>query len=261
LAEQRGVSELFFRVDWEVRLGKYMKKQGGFFHSDYIVYEVETRGLGWVVWRRYSDFEWLHDYLVKEWPLCIIPPVAEKKLTQNLEVSLVERRENFLQHFMDRICRHPELKSSAAFKAFLSATDSADSHKEWDKCKTIMDNTHTPDFDFRSRFDDDGKKLFEGKQKLTIKDFHSLSTTADSEVNLPYKDYLKQIEAYVATSGPLDCKLKCLSKKLMKEIQTIERTTKEIAKCFDEKYEAIRKFNVNVSFNKFQELGKLPQLN
>lgn len=226
MAEQRAVSELFFRVDLEVRLGKYMKKEGGFFHSDYIVYEVHTTGLGWLVMRRYSDFEWLYDYLVKEWPLCIIPPVAEKKLTNNLEESLVERRENFLQHFMDRICRHPELKSSAGFKAFLSVTDPEDNHKEWDKCKTLMDKIHTSDFDFRSRLDSAGKKLFEGKQKITLKDFHSLSITADSEVNLPYKDYVKQIEAYVATSGPLDCKLKCLSKKLMTEIQTLQLTTK-----------------------------------
>jgi hypothetical protein len=226
LAEQRDVSELFFRADLEVRLGKYMKKEGGFFHSDYIVYEVHTTGLGWLVMRRYSDFEWLYDYLVKEWPLCIIPPVAEKNLSKNFEESLVERRENFLQHFMVRICGHPELKSSAGFKAFLSVTDPADNHMEWDKCKTLMDKTHTSDFDFRSRFDSSGKKLFEGKQKLTLKDFHSLSTTADSELNLPYKDYVKQIEAYVATSGPLDCKLKCLSKKLMTEIQTLQRTTK-----------------------------------
>ena len=104
--------------------------------------------------------------------------------------------------------------------------DPADSHKEWDKCKALMDKTQTPHFDFRSRFDSSGKKLFEGNQKLSLKDFQTLSTTLESEVNLPYKDYIKQIEAYVATTLALDCKLKGLSKKLMTEIQTVQTTTK-----------------------------------
>jgi sorting nexin-7/30/sorting nexin-8 len=52
--------------------------KGGMFSSNYIAYKVTTLPLKYMVLRRFSDFYWLRNILVREYPGHCIPPMAQK---------------------------------------------------------------------------------------------------------------------------------------------------------------------------------------
>ena len=72
--------------------------------------------------RRYSDFAWLREQLVRIFPGCIIPAMPPKtiKLAQNtLEAEFVKRRASGLQNFLMGVAKHAELRDSAHLSSFL----------------------------------------------------------------------------------------------------------------------------------------------
>jgi len=69
--------------------------------------------------RRYSDFEWLSNELIKFYPGIIIPPLPEKQSVGNLTNEFVESRRRALEKFLFRIAIHPDLGYSTFFIAFL----------------------------------------------------------------------------------------------------------------------------------------------
>jgi len=44
---------------------EFLVKQEGLFKTNYAAFKIETKPLGWVVWRRYGDFNWLRNVLLK----------------------------------------------------------------------------------------------------------------------------------------------------------------------------------------------------
>ena len=128
---------------------------------------VKTDAFGWEVERRYSDFGWLREILVKEYPLCIIPQMAPKG-ENNDEISMDNRR-SLLQQFLDHICSHSELRSSIVLKAFLSTTDD----KSWKDSKTSLEKSQMTHTNFRAKLQKKQKSLFDGKQGFKVKDFRS----------------------------------------------------------------------------------------
>ena len=61
-------------------VSRYEERPGGIFSSKYILYNIMTiRGVNWEVQRRYSDFLWLRQTLVKLYPHLIIPPIPKKE--------------------------------------------------------------------------------------------------------------------------------------------------------------------------------------
>ncbi|XP_041372077.1 sorting nexin-4-like [Gigantopelta aegis] len=121
----------------EKRTNTSMKMQ-----DTYIVYLVETRvtdenmkGYGertTSLWRRYSEFELLRNYLDIMYPAIVIPPLPEKKATytwlnsptDKLDPEFVERRRNALEIFLLRIAAHPVICSDKIFMAFLQQENS-----------------------------------------------------------------------------------------------------------------------------------------
>ncbi|XP_076455897.1 sorting nexin-4-like [Babylonia areolata] len=103
----------------------------------FIVYLVETRvtdpnmrGYGegaTSVWRRYSEFELLRNYLDATFPAVVVPPLPEKKATytwQNastdkFDPDFVERRRAALEIFLLRVAAHPKLCQDRVFRGFL----------------------------------------------------------------------------------------------------------------------------------------------
>ena len=75
------------------------------------------------VFRRYSDFSWLHDALQYGYPGVIIPPLPEKKLTGTFEAEFLQNRTRYLQKFIDRCLDHPELKQARILLRFLTTAD------------------------------------------------------------------------------------------------------------------------------------------
>ena len=93
--------------------------------------------------RRFQDFISLHQLMTEEYPQLIIPPLPNKHRMEYVvgdrfgEEFLLKRQQG-LQIFMDRIARHPVLKSSNCLEKFLKVDQMA--HVIVPKKETVLDN-------------------------------------------------------------------------------------------------------------------------
>ncbi|MCQ2820891.1 MAG: hypothetical protein MJ252_26840 [archaeon] len=98
------------------------KVEQGFMSSPYIKYEVLTNIMdNWLVTRRYSDFLWLRQVLIKFNPGQVIPPLPNKKIgNKRFEKDFVNRRMGYLQKFIDSVMSNEIFKASPPLVPFLS---------------------------------------------------------------------------------------------------------------------------------------------
>jgi len=75
------------------------------------------------VWRRFSDFEWLHKRLSICFPAAIIPLFPAKRIVGNSESSFIKDRMTSLEAYIDAVAHHPTLNNSLDLLVFLDATD------------------------------------------------------------------------------------------------------------------------------------------
>lgn len=79
--------------------------------------------------RRFSDFVYLYNALVNEFPASIVPPLPDKSRLEYLKGDLrfgpefTLKRASSLTRFLTRISRHPGLKKSRVFYTFLESDD------------------------------------------------------------------------------------------------------------------------------------------
>ncbi|KAK0529854.1 intercellular trafficking and secretion [Tilletia horrida] len=78
--------------------------------------------------RRFQDFVFLRDNLVKDFPACVVAPLPDKHridyLTgERFSNEFIEKRRDELQTFLERICRHPTLQRSQLLSAFLESEE------------------------------------------------------------------------------------------------------------------------------------------
>ncbi|KAI7871808.1 hypothetical protein BDF14DRAFT_1962168 [Spinellus fusiger] len=93
------------------------EKEGFLFkHFNYV---VESQQRNSIVLRRYSDFYWLWETLMKRYPFRLIPNLPPKKLG-GLDTTFVERRRKGLSRFLHAIVRHPTLKKDKVVETFLT---------------------------------------------------------------------------------------------------------------------------------------------
>ncbi|CAB3998133.1 Sorting nexin-4 [Paramuricea clavata] len=121
----------------EILVKDIEKRSGEKLKEPYIVYMIETRcfssssdeeNQSSCLWRRYSEFDMLRNYLQTTYPGLIIPPLPEKKSnlaafrlnSDNYNMEFVERRRNGLEFFLHRIAKHPQLGLDEYFKSFLT---------------------------------------------------------------------------------------------------------------------------------------------
>ena len=97
---------------------------GGVFGKNYILYEVLTNPLGWVVYRRYSDFDSLRKLISKQFPSFYIPPLPDKKIgNKNFDQHFIEKRMKLLNLFINNLVQNESFKASDILMAFLSYED------------------------------------------------------------------------------------------------------------------------------------------
>jgi hypothetical protein len=75
--EQKALNQWFMDLD-HITVSRAAQKEGFLFK--HINYELESEKLGSKVLRRYSDFWWLCDLLLKRYPFRIVPSLPQKKL-------------------------------------------------------------------------------------------------------------------------------------------------------------------------------------
>ncbi|KAI8084373.1 uncharacterized protein B0P05DRAFT_535334 [Gilbertella persicaria] len=93
------------------------EKEGFLF--THLNYWVQSSQRQTSVRRRYSDFYWFWETLLKRYPFRIIPDLPPKKLSGKDKVFL-EKRCQGLQRFMNSIVRHPVLKNDEQVIIFLT---------------------------------------------------------------------------------------------------------------------------------------------
>ncbi|XP_069080390.1 sorting nexin-4 isoform X1 [Pleurodeles waltl] len=104
----------------------------------YTAYLVETRSVDPLnegqnsppdsLWRRYSEFELLRNYLLVNYPCIVVPPLPEKRAefvwhklsADNMDPDFVERRRIGLENFLLRVASHPILCQDKIFYSFLT---------------------------------------------------------------------------------------------------------------------------------------------
>ncbi|ORZ33283.1 hypothetical protein BCR44DRAFT_1438670, partial [Catenaria anguillulae PL171] len=108
-------------------------KHGEGFKEAHVSYLITTRDVlhqnaTHSVRRRFTDFVWLHDTLVVEYPAVIVCPLPGKHRLEYItgdrfSAEFVDRRRVSLQRFLSRITRHPLLQKSSSLRRFLTAVD------------------------------------------------------------------------------------------------------------------------------------------
>ncbi|KAG5654685.1 hypothetical protein H0H81_007441 [Sphagnurus paluster] len=78
--------------------------------------------------RRFQDFVFLRDHLVRDFPACVVPPLPEKHRLEYItgdrfSPEFMERRRSDLHRFLQRVSRHPTLQRSTLVRAFFESTE------------------------------------------------------------------------------------------------------------------------------------------
>lgn len=79
------------------------------------------------VWRRYSEFDLLRNYLLVTYPSVVLPPLPEKRTTSAWQAAVadktdpefLERRRIYLEQFMKRLVKLPEISQDAILLGFM----------------------------------------------------------------------------------------------------------------------------------------------
>ncbi|BGO88528.1 hypothetical protein NBRC10512_003374 [Rhodotorula toruloides] len=95
--------------------------------------------------RRFHDFVFLRDGLVKDFPACVVPPLPEKHrmeyvIGDRFSAEFIERRRQDLERFLQRLARHPKLSRTEIFQNFLESTEwNVYKHKHHARASSIDD--------------------------------------------------------------------------------------------------------------------------
>ncbi|KAL3230248.1 Sorting nexin MVP1 [Nakaseomyces bracarensis] len=100
--------------------------------------------------RRYSDFLWLQEVLLKRYPFRMIPDLPPKKIgTQNLDPVFLSKRRTGLHKFINLIMKHPKLSKDDLVLTFLTVpTDISSWRKQasYDTSDEFTDRKISQDF-------------------------------------------------------------------------------------------------------------------
>ena len=132
------------------------------FSQNYVLYDVSTPQLNWLVNRRYSDFIWLRDCLHSLFPCDILPLLPKKKLgNRRFELDFLNKRTEGLQKFLNEIVNNEKYKATEVLSIFLSYIDRTMFEQ---KMKTVTPKLLT-------RQNVQNIQNFEGKNKIINIDF------------------------------------------------------------------------------------------
>lgn len=76
--------------------------------------------------RRYSDFVWLYEDLVRAFPFRTVPVLPEKKMFGRFDDATIGSRRRGLEQFLVFVAAHPVLAGSASLRTFLTTAGQKD---------------------------------------------------------------------------------------------------------------------------------------
>ena len=110
-------------VQIEMSLGE--KITGKFLTKSYFTFIVRTLPLNFNVHRRYSDFEWLRQVLLKLYSSNVIPPIPKKNKIggDRFDELFLLKRKRYLEKFLISLLNDPVIRVSQVLYDFLSVED------------------------------------------------------------------------------------------------------------------------------------------
>lgn len=101
----------------EETVGVTIQGQQGFILNRFTVYEITTEH-GTSVHRRYSEFTFLWDCLVRRYPFRLLPALPPKRVQP--DAAFIEQRRKGLARFLNAVINHPVIKEDGLLATFLS---------------------------------------------------------------------------------------------------------------------------------------------
>ena len=194
----------------QIKIGSFQKVEGKLFVKSYITYLVTTMPLNLKVWRRFSDFEWLHQILLNHYSYCLIPFAPRKKKNLNKIVAdrfddaFLKKRSRKFERFLNYLINDPILKHLKVVYDFLSIEK-----------------------------DDDFQKLKKSYDKMkistNIKDFITLDGNANIEINDKNEKYLIKIKDNTNNNENILRKINTSIKLLKEDLLNASQRLKEIS--------------------------------
>ena len=169
---------------------------GGIFGNNYIIYELQTDPIGWVVLRRFSDFVLLRQLLAKYYPSYNIPPLPNKKYTaRRFDADFIMKRMKFLNLFINNVVQSEEFKASEILISFLSYTDRPKFDSKFKEYQSQIPSSYIEDYKTL-----DGKVVIshdEGNEKYftNINKYFKLQTQVFLKLNFSLKNFYKSLTA------------------------------------------------------------------
>ena len=182
---------------------------GGVFGKNYVLYEVLTEPFGWIVYRRYSDFDWLRKIIGKYFPLFYIPPLPNKKLgNRRFDQDFIEKRMKFLNIFINNLVSSESFKASEILTAFLSYED-------------------------RAKFESKFKELSSTQPSAYVEEYKTL----DGKVIISHDEndekYFNNINKYFNIQVQIFERLNLSLKIFFNNMNTVAESLKDVQKNFD----------------------------
>ena len=182
---------------------------GGVFGKKYILYEVLTNPFGWVVHRRYSDFDWLRKLISKQFPSFYIPPLPNKKLgNRNFDQDFIEKRMKLLNLFINNLVQNETFKASDLLMAFLSYEDRAKFESKFKEYATTQTSSYVEEY-----------KTLDGKAVLSF-----------DEGN---EKYFNNINKYFRLQGQIFERLNFSLKIFFNNMKTVAESLQNVEKNFE----------------------------
>lgn len=110
-------------LPWLVRIGEPEVRNPLNPATKYVVYPVMTKAFGWKCERRFSDFIWLREQLLRVYPGTLVPPLPDKKFFGRFSENFVEKRREALERFLNKCTVHRQLRGADALRFFLEKRD------------------------------------------------------------------------------------------------------------------------------------------
>ena len=183
------------------------KQSTNILKSGYIIYEVYTEEANWLVQRRYSDFDWLRNILIKFYPFKLVAPIPGKKIgTRRFDIDFIEKRMNFLQKFINTIIQDENFKACEPIISFLSMKERNQFENKMKELSSYLPSKYIEDLrTFNSQVEisneqnNNNGEMNDSKNPIehyytNIKTFFKLHTCLLERLNYNLKNFYKNIK-------------------------------------------------------------------